>query len=147
MPSALLRSAPSVKVVVTIESAAGETIAAPRPCTPRATISQPDEVAKPPASEATEKTIEADDEDAPAAEQVRRAAAEQQEAAEHERVRVDDPLQAALGEAEVALDRRQRDVHDRGVEHDHELRDREHRERLPAARIERRLRWLRRWLA
>ena len=30
-PSALLRSAPSRKVVVTIESAAGERIAAPRP--------------------------------------------------------------------------------------------------------------------
>ena len=30
-PSALLRSAPSLKVVVTIESAAGERIAAPRP--------------------------------------------------------------------------------------------------------------------
>ena len=56
MPSALLRSAPSVNVVVTIDSAAGETIAAPRPCTPRAAISQPSRVAKPPASEAAEKT-------------------------------------------------------------------------------------------
>jgi hypothetical protein len=38
-PSALLRSAPSLKVVVTIESAAGEMIAAPRPCAARAAIS------------------------------------------------------------------------------------------------------------
>ncbi len=39
-PSALLRSAPSRKVVVTIASAAGEISAAPRPWTARATISQ-----------------------------------------------------------------------------------------------------------
>ncbi len=56
MPSALLRSAPSVKVVVTIDSAAGATTAAPRPCTPRAMISHSDVVAKPPASEATENS-------------------------------------------------------------------------------------------
>ena len=39
MPSAFVRSRPSAKVVVTIESAAGETSAAPRPCT-RATGDQ-----------------------------------------------------------------------------------------------------------
>ena len=38
IPSALFRSAPSVKDVVTIESAAGEMIAAPRPWTARAVI-------------------------------------------------------------------------------------------------------------
>ena len=46
-PSALLRSAPSLKVVVTIESAAGEMIAAPRPCAARAAISCPSVAAKP----------------------------------------------------------------------------------------------------
>ena len=51
-PSALLRSAPSRKVVVTIESAAGEMIAAPRPCAARAAISCPSVAAKPAASEA-----------------------------------------------------------------------------------------------
>ena len=35
IPSALLRSAPPSNVVVMIESAAGEMIAAPRPCTAR----------------------------------------------------------------------------------------------------------------
>ena len=52
-PSAVLRSAPSLKVVVTIESAAGETSAAPRPCTARAMISHSSLWAKPPASEAS----------------------------------------------------------------------------------------------
>jgi hypothetical protein len=49
-------------------------------------------------------------------------AAEQQEPAEHEAVPDDDPLQGALPDAEILLDRGQRDVHDRNIEHDHELR-------------------------
>ena len=56
-PSALLRSAPSRKVVVTIESAAGEMIAAPRPWAARAAISCPSVEAKPAASEATATSI------------------------------------------------------------------------------------------
>ena len=51
-------------------------------------------------------------EDAAAAEQVGQAAAEEEEAAEDDRVGGDHPLQAGLGEAEVVLDRRERDVHD-----------------------------------
>ena len=56
-PRALLRSEPSLKVVVTIDSAAGERIAAPRPCTARAAISCPSLVARPPANEATPKRM------------------------------------------------------------------------------------------
>ena len=56
-PSALLRSAPSLKIVVTIESAAGEMIAAPRPCAARAAISCASVAAKPAASEATATSI------------------------------------------------------------------------------------------
>ena len=56
IPSALLRSAPSRKVVATIESAAGERIAAPRPCTARAATSCPEVLARPPASEASAKS-------------------------------------------------------------------------------------------
>ena len=37
-PSAFVRSAPSLKVAVTIDSAAGDTRAAPSPCRPRARI-------------------------------------------------------------------------------------------------------------
>ena len=55
IPSALLRSAPSRKVVVTIERAAGEMIAAPRPCTARAPIRTFALFARPQASEAAVK--------------------------------------------------------------------------------------------
>ena len=93
MPSALLRSAPSSKVVVMIESAAGEMIAAPRPCNARAPISTPSDHASPQRNDATVKTHDADEEHAPAAEQVGCAAAEEQEAAEGDRVRGDHPLE------------------------------------------------------
>ncbi len=56
IPSALVRSRPSAKVVVTIESAAGETSAAPRPCAARPAISIPAEVARPFTSEAIVKS-------------------------------------------------------------------------------------------
>ena len=62
------------------------------------------------------------EEDPLAADQVAGATAEQQEPAEQQRVRVDDPLEARLGEPELRLDRRERDVHDRRVEDHHELR-------------------------
>ena len=51
-PRALLRSAPSLNRVVTMERAAGETNAAPRPCAARAAISWPCVAAKPAAREA-----------------------------------------------------------------------------------------------
>ena len=63
-----------------------------------------------------------DHEHAAATEHVRRAAAEEQEAAERERVGGDDPLERRLRELEVDRDGRERDVHDRDVEHDHEER-------------------------
>jgi hypothetical protein len=72
---------------------------------------------------------------APAPDAVADRGGRQQQNREGERVGVDDPRQAVPGEAERVLDRRQRDVHDRGVEHDHELRRREHDEREPAARV------------
>ena len=54
--------------------------------------------------------------------QVGGPAAQQQEARECQRVGVDHPLEVGGREAEVAADRGQRDVHDRDVEDDHELR-------------------------
>jgi hypothetical protein len=64
-------------------------------------------------------------------EEVGGTAAEEQESAEDERVRADHPLQVLLRESEVGLNRRQGDVHDRDVEHDHELDDAEKRQRPP----------------
>src|SRR4051812_31279472 len=54
--SALLRSAPSAKVVVRIDSVAGATTAPPRPWTARAPISMPCEVDSPPSSDAPAKS-------------------------------------------------------------------------------------------
>ena len=77
----------------------------------------------------------AGDEQLAPAEQVGGSTAEQQKAAEQQRVAVDDPLQVGLAEAEVGLDRRQRDVGDRRVEHDHELREADDDEDEPGARV------------
>ena len=68
------------------------------------------------------------------AEQVARAAAQEQEPAEDERVGVDDPLEVRLGKAQVLLDRRERDVHDGPVEHDHELGKADENEDQPGVR-------------
>ena len=76
---------------------------------------------------------QAGDEGPLAAEQVADAAAEQQQAAEGQRVGRDDPLAVVVGEAEVLLRGGQRDVHDRHVEHDHQLGDADDREDQPAA--------------
>ena len=76
---------------------------------------------------------QAEHEHAPAPEQVGRAPAEQQEAAEGEHVGVHDPLEVLLREVERGADGGQRDVDDRGVEHDDELGHRQKRERLPSA--------------
>ena len=132
-PSAMLRSLPSAKVVVRIDSAAGEMIAAPRPWSARAPISDGSVHASAREQRAEREDDDADEEHAPAAEQVGRAPAEQQEAAEDERVGADHPLEVLLREAEVDLDRGQGDVHDRDVEDDHELHDAEERQRQPLA--------------
>src|SRR3954470_8733401 len=55
-PSATLRSRPSEKVVVRMDSAAGEMIAAPSPWSERAAIKDPSDQARPASSEARVKT-------------------------------------------------------------------------------------------
>src|SRR6185437_8888249 len=59
--------------------------------------------------------------------------AEEQEAPEGEQVGVHDPGERGRTEAEVGADRRQRDVHDRRVEDDHQIAQAEDVEREPAA--------------
>ena len=56
MPRALLRSAPSGNMFITIDSAAGRTMAAPKPWNPRMMIRKVSEVANPQARDAAEKT-------------------------------------------------------------------------------------------
>ena len=70
--------------------------------------------------------------DAAAPQQIRGAAAQQQEAAEGEPVAGHDPLQVRLRHVQLAADGRQRDVDDREVRDRHEERDSQHRERAPA---------------
>ena len=131
-PIALARSAGSVKRFMISDSATATTIAPPMPCMARATISGL-RVARPQASEAPREQHDADQEQAPLAVEVAEPAAEQQEAAEGQQVGVDHPDQRRLGEAEVAADRRQGDVHDRRVEHDHQVAQAEDAEGEPAA--------------
>ena len=139
MPSALLRSAPSANVVMTIDSAVGVMTAAATPWTTRAAISAATDDGEPAGERGEREQCRPDHEHAPPAEQVRRAAAEQQQAAEAEQVRAQHPLQVTRREAEVSIDRRQRHDHDRRVEDDHEERRAEQGERPPAPRVGARL--------
>ena len=82
---------------------------------------------------------EASHEERLAAEEVAEAAREQQQPAKRDQVRVHDPRERRLREAEVLLDRRQRDVHDGRVEHDHQHPHAEDDERDPARTVGRRL--------
>ncbi len=76
-----------------------------------------------------------DDEGALAPPQVGHPATEQQQPAEGQRVRGDHPLAVAVGDAQVLLGGRQRDVHDGGVQDDHQLREADEYQGLPAPRI------------
>ena len=78
-------------------------------------------------------TAEPGEEDATTAEQVGGPAAEQQQAAEDERVARDRPAEVAAGDVEVRGEVGQRDVHGRDVEDDHELRERQQEQQaMPA---------------
>ena len=74
-------------------------------------------------------------EDLLAADQVARPPRQQHEAAVGDEVGVDDPGQVGLAEVQVPLDRRQGDVHDRRVEHDHQLAEADDDEGDPAPPI------------
>ena len=84
IPSALLRSDPSAKVTSVIENTDGERIAPAAPWSARAAISIAVETAR--TERGRGEAGEADHEQAPASEQVARAAAQEQEAAERQRV-------------------------------------------------------------
>jgi hypothetical protein len=74
---------------------------------------------------------DSDHEDQPAAVGVGDLAPDQHQRRERQGVARHDPLELGEIGVEVALDRRQRDVHDGVVEHDHEEPDRDRRERQP----------------
>ena len=136
MPTARLRSGPASNELVTIDSVAGESTAPPSPCNARAPSSRPRVSASAQASEDEGEQGGAREEHAAAPEQVGAASAEHQKAGERERVGVHDPLQAAWREAQPVVDRRQRDVHDRDVQDDHELRQADDQQKGGLVRFE-----------
>ena len=80
---------------------------------------------------------QAENEAAPSTQAITRVAGDQQETREHDRVRVDDPLQLTRRGLELTHQGRQRDVDDRSVDADDHQRETQHTEHDPATRIER----------
>ena len=78
---------------------------------------------------------QAESEQAPAAEPVPEPAGEQQEPAEGQGVGVDRPLQVRPGRAQVALQRRQRDVEDQRVQADDDQAQDQYGQDPPAPRV------------
>ena len=74
-------------------------------------------------------------EDLAASDQVTEPPGHEQEAPVGDQVAVDHPGQAGLGKTKVSLHVRQRHVHDRGVEHDHELPEADHDQGQPPSEI------------
>ena len=105
---------------------AGDRTAAPTPCSDRAAMRVAWLVANPPSRLADGEQAEADQEDPPPTEQVGQASAEQEQAAEGQGVGGHHPLEADRAEVQVVLDGGQGDVHDRDVEHHHELGQADH---------------------
>ena len=139
--SARLRSPSSRAPVVSRASTLGAAIAAPTPCRARAAMSSSVVGASPPRSEASDEQREARLEDAQPTAYVAQPAAEEQQAAEREGVGVEDPAERGRAEVEVRVDARESDVHDRRVEHQHQLGDEddEDAEAGPVGRLQRTL--------
>ena len=91
--TARVRCSPSGKLAVSSDSADGATTAAPTPCTARAAISHQPVGAMPMRNDAVHEHRQAGDEHPAAAEQVAEPGAEQQQAAEDQRVGVLHPGQ------------------------------------------------------
>ena len=117
-------------------------MAAPMPCASRAATSRLVGVGGAADERRECEQGEPGEEDAAAAEEVGGASAEEEEAAVGEHVAAHDPLQALLGEAELMLDRGQRDVDDRDVEEVEKLDEQKQRQcqHAPAASEKRRFR-------
>ena len=84
---------------------------------------------KPRGERADGKPDQAGEEHPPAPEQVSEPATEQQEASIGQQVAARDPLQVLLGEMQRALDRRERHVRDRGIDHVQKLDTAEQQQR------------------
>ena len=130
---ARLRSSGIVKVVVSRLSAAGASSAANAPCSARAPTRTPKLGAKPPSADAAAKPARPVTKTRLRPKRSPSRPPSSSRLPNDERVRGDDPLARLVGEAQRLLGGWQRDVHDRRVEHDHQLRDADEREDQPAA--------------
>ena len=119
-PIALARSVGSVNRLTISDSETADAIAPPTPWIARSDDQHALRDRHGAAQRRERERGDADHEQLAVAVQVAEAPAEQQEPAERQQVGVDDPRQRRLREAQVGLDRRQRDVHDRRVEDDHQ---------------------------
>ena len=134
-PIALARSAGSVKRVIMSESETADAIAPPTPWTARAPMQDLLARRKPAGQRREREQRDADEEQPPVAVEVAEASAQEQAPAEGEQVGVHDPRERRLREAEVLPDRRQRDVHDGRVEHDHQASEAQDVEGEPAGAV------------
>ena len=134
-PSALARSPPCVNAAMMIESAAGESIAAPRPWPARAANSVGGAAGERRGERGEREHAQAGEEHAPAPEQVGGAPAEQEQAAEDQRVARDRPADVAAADVEVLRHVGKRDVHGGDVEDDHQLGDAEQDEQAVRDRL------------
>jgi hypothetical protein len=119
VPIALPRSSGATAAMITA-SDAGVSSAPNTPLSPRAAISASTVGARAQAADAGC----AQDEQTPLAEDVSERAADQDKRAQHQQIRVDDPLLALQTATQVAADRRQSDADDRRVEERHERTER-----------------------
>ena len=133
MPNALARSPGSVNVVASRDRAAGASMRGEHALEGAGADEQPEALRGAAERGCTGEADQARDERPFAAEQVGDPAAEQQQAAERERVGGDDPLALVVGEPELLLGGGERDVDDRHVEHDQQLGDADDDEDHPAA--------------
>ena len=135
-PIAFACSRGSGNIVTIMPSTTAEVSAPPAPCTNRAMTSiawfwqTPAHTA-----DAAVNTASPMQEHPAAPGQVAQPAGEQQQAAERDQVGVHDPGQPGRREAQLGLDGRQRDVHDRHVEDDHQHAGAQHIQRQPARPI------------
>ena len=122
-----------VNMLVMIARVEGMISAPPMPMLARAAISMPTEPEKAAQVEHAGEARQAGQERPLAAEAVRQAARDQQQPGEDQDVGVDDPLQVGRGGAQVAHQRRERDVQDGVVQGDDEEREAEDAQGHPAS--------------
>ncbi len=120
---ARLRAASFGALVAIRASTDGADSAAPTPCNARDVTSSHGAWAKPAGERGEREQAQAGHEDAAPAQHVSQTSAEQQQAAEGEAVGVEHPRQRGRAEMQIRGDVRQGDVHDRGIQHEHQLTD------------------------